>query len=75
MPPSNAPIAPLGFARPPAEPARGFFASRILRQAQNDIAVAFARAAHLSKTIDEFPIEPDPNQSVWTRARRRVGGA
>jgi hypothetical protein len=44
-------------------------------ESEDHVGIALTRAAHLVESVDEFPIEPDPNQSVGTRARRRVGGA
>jgi hypothetical protein len=42
---------------------------------QSDVVVALAGAAHGAQSVDKLAVEPNPNQPVGTRARRRVGGA
>jgi len=44
-----------------------------LRQPQDDVAIALARAAHLPEPVGKLWVEPDSNQAVGTRARRRIG--
>jgi hypothetical protein len=68
---TNSAASNYDFARPGS---RRLFrtTARSFGQTNDDVAVAFARAAHLAEPIDDLPIERDPDQAVGTRARRRV---